>query len=82
MGRLLASLPAGERVRRYREIAAEAFRHAAEVENADLRAEYLSLASAWQGLAIQIAHMTGLARPTGLDGSHSTEDPSDRGYED
>lgn len=63
MGQLLATLPAGERVKRYREIAAVAFQRAASAHSETLRTEYLSLASAWQVLAIEIEHMSGLAWP-------------------
>ena len=61
MGRQLARLPAGERVRRYREMAAEAFEHAEAAKDESMRAGYLSLASDWQVLALEIEHSLGLA---------------------
>jgi hypothetical protein len=70
LGRLLATLPAGERVKRYREIAAEAFRHAATTKDEVLKAEYLTLASLWQVLAIELEHSSGIDR-SDLDFSES-----------
>lgn len=61
MKQLLAVLPAGERVRRYREMAAFALQRAADAQSARMRAEYLTLASSWQVLALEIEHSTGLA---------------------
>jgi hypothetical protein len=69
---LLAVLPAGERVRRYREMAAFALERAAESHSARMRAEYLTLASSWQVLALEIEHSTGFA-PVSND-----DDPDDR----
>jgi hypothetical protein len=63
----LAALPAGDRARRYREMAGEAFQHASDAQSEVLRAEYLSLASSWQVLAIEIEHATGLATPANSD---------------
>ena len=67
MKQSLAALPAGERARRYREMAVEAFQHATDAQSETVRAEYLSLASSWQVLAIEIEHMTGLAAPANSD---------------
>jgi hypothetical protein len=77
---LLAALPAGERVRRYREMAAFALQRAAESRSARMRAEYLTLASSWQVLALEIEHATGLSNvsndddPDGSDLSVSRSD--------
>jgi hypothetical protein len=61
LGILLAALPPEERVRRYRQMAAEAFRLAASTHDMALKAGHLSLASGWQVLAIEIEHTHGLA---------------------
>jgi len=56
----LAPREVAERVRRYREIACDAFRRAEDAEDEVTRAEYLSLASRWQVLALEIEHSRGL----------------------
>lgn len=61
LGFLLAAMPPEERVRRYRQMAAEAFRLAASTHDMALKAGHLSLASGWQVLAIEIEHTHGLA---------------------
>jgi hypothetical protein len=63
VGRRFAALPAAERARRYRELATAAFTRAAAARDESMRKEYLSLASAWQVLAIEIEHMFGLVPP-------------------
>ena len=63
LGLLLAAMPPAERVRRYRQMAAEAFRLAASTQDMALKAGHLSLASGWQVLAIEIEHTHGLATP-------------------
>ena len=62
VGLLLASLPAAERARRYRDIACDAFERAASAQDETTRAGYLSLASGWQVLALQVEHSIGLER--------------------
>ncbi|HUO93433.1 MAG TPA: hypothetical protein VMU22_10950 [Rhizomicrobium sp.] len=73
MKRLLAVLPAGERVRRYREMAAFALQRAAEARSARMRTEYLTLASSWQVMAIEIEHTSGL---TATQPVSNDDDPS------
>ena len=72
MNQLLAVLPAGERVRRYREMAAYALERAADARSARMRAEYLTLASSWQVLALEIEHSADFG-PVSND-----DDPDDR----
>jgi hypothetical protein len=65
VGFVLAAMPPEERVRRYRQMAAEAFRLAASTQDMALKAGHLSLASGWQVLAIEIEHAHGLGeRPS------------------
>ena len=64
LGILLAAVPPEERVRRYRQMAAEAFELAASSHDLALKAGHLSLASGWQVLAIEIEHAHGLATPS------------------
>ncbi len=61
--RLLASLPPAERARRYREIARDVFQRAANTQDDTMRAGYLSLASGWQVLALEIEHSLGFDDP-------------------
>jgi hypothetical protein len=63
LGFLLAAMPPEERARRYRQMAADAFRLAASTNDMALKAGHLSLASGWQVLAIEIEHTHGLAVP-------------------
>lgn len=56
LGQLLAALPAAERAQRYREIARDAFQRSETAQDETMRAGYLSLASGWQVLALEIEH--------------------------
>jgi hypothetical protein len=54
-------LPVAERAQRYRQLASEAFLLAEITRDCVLRASYLSLASGWHALALEIEHSNGLA---------------------
>lgn len=78
MRQALAALPAGERARRYRQRAVEAFQHATDTQSESLRAEYLSLASCWQVLAIEIEQTNGFATPANSDDAEEASLPDSR----
>lgn len=48
------NLPKQERAERYRRLASEAFKHAEESKDDELRSGYLSLASGWHSLASEL----------------------------
>ena len=54
MGQSFESLPARLRAQRYREMADAAFLKAQHIQDAQMRAEYLSLASGWLAMAQDI----------------------------
>ena len=54
MGRLLSSLPPAERAECYRQFARSAVRKAQAVTDEEYRAEYLTMASGWHSLALEI----------------------------
>jgi hypothetical protein len=54
MGRSIESLPVDIRARHYRDSAAEAFRLAEKADNPGLRAAYLSVATGWHSMALEL----------------------------
>jgi len=63
VGQLLASLPPHERAERYRQFAAQAVAKAQETSDPDQRAEYLTMAAGWHGLAVESERLVDRAIP-------------------
>ena len=61
LGRSLISLPASERAKRYREFAAAAVHKATKTTDHAARAEYLSMASSWHAMAVELERAPHLA---------------------
>ena len=60
VGRLLAALPPVERARRYREFANKAMQKAQGAGDDEQRMEYLTMASGWHSLALEIERSAGI----------------------
>jgi hypothetical protein len=54
LGQLLESLPLAQRLLRYRQLSQEALQKATNIEDAEMRAGYLSMAAGWHMLATEI----------------------------
>jgi hypothetical protein len=59
----LRSLPPGQRVERYRQLANEAFRRAYEARNKSIRAEFLALAANWHAMAEELDSVPSASEP-------------------